>query len=168
MGGKMRLPRRGAYGATPRNDISKLQLNCPLSMRRRAFSFGYNSQMDFFFPEDQLQRMTPEETRITSLTAQPYPDGYRLHVNIEMTPFQKRPHLEVVLNDANGNEIASTSIVEPMSWKIEFTMHIRGELNNPYTLEATLFYPAGPTTEPQMFKFNVEPPSRPESLDPTA
>lgn len=114
--------------------------------------------MDFFLPEDALQRMTPEETRITSLTAQPYPDGYRLRVNIEMTPFQKRPHLEVVLNDADGEEVASSSIVEPMGWKIEFTMHIRGELNNPYTLEATLFYPEGPTTEPQIFKFDVVPP----------
>jgi len=122
--------------------------------------------MDFFFPEDQLQRMTPEETRITSLTAQPYPDGYRLHVNIEMTPFQKRPHLEVLLNDSNGDEVASTTIVEPMGWKIEFTMHIRGELKNPYTLEATLFYPDGPTTEPQIFTFDVEPPKpsdRPDS-----
>jgi hypothetical protein len=121
--------------------------------------------MDFFFPEDQLQRMTPEETRITSLMAQPYPDGYRLHVHIEMTPFQKRPHLEVVLKDADGDEVASTSIVEPLSWKIEFTMHIRGELNNPYTLEAKLFYPEGPTTEPQTFTFDVEPPSRPEPSD---
>jgi hypothetical protein len=120
--------------------------------------------MDFFFPEDQLQRMTPEETRITSLTAQPYPDGYRLRVNIEMTPFQKRPHLEVVLHDAEGDEVASSSIVEPMGWKLEFTMHIRGELKNPYTLEATLFYPDGPTAEPQTFKFDVEPPqSKPES-----
>jgi hypothetical protein len=120
--------------------------------------------MDFFFPEDQLQRMIPEETRITSLTAQPYPDGYRLRVNIEMTPFQKRPHLEVVLRDAQGDEVASSSIVEPMGWKLEFTMHIRGELKNPYTLEATLFYPDGPTTEPQTFKFDVEPPqSKPES-----
>jgi hypothetical protein len=120
--------------------------------------------MDFFFPEDQLQRMTPEETRITSLTAQPYPDGYRVHVNIEMTPFQKRPHIEVVLNDSVGDEVASSSIVEPMGWKLEFTMHIRGELKNPYTLEATLFYPDGPTTEPQTFKFDVEPPqSEPDS-----
>ena len=31
--------------------------------------------------------MTPEETRITSLTAEPYPDGYRLRVNVEMTPY---------------------------------------------------------------------------------
>jgi len=119
--------------------------------------------MDFFLPEDHLQRKTPEETYITSLTAQPYPDGYRLLVNIEMTPFQKRPHLEVVLSDANNDEVASSSIVEPMGWKIEFTMHIRGELNNPYTLEAKLFYPDGPAREPQAFTFDVKPPPPQES-----
>lgn len=114
--------------------------------------------MDFFLPEDHLQRAVPEETRITSLTAKPYPDGYRLRVNIEMTPFQKRPHLEVVLNDADNQEIASSSIIEPLGWKIEFTMHIRGELNNPYTLQARLFYPDGPTAETQTFMFDVKPP----------
>ena len=113
--------------------------------------------MDFFFPEDNLQRMTPEETRILGLNAEPYPDGYRLRVNIEITPYQKRPHIEVLLSDADGEEIASTSIVEPMSWKLEFTMHIRGELNNPYTLEAKLFYPDGPAAEPQTFTFDVKP-----------
>ena len=60
--------------------------------------------MDLFFPEDHLNRMTPEETHITSLTAEPYPDGYRLRVNIEITPFQKRPHIEVVLSGADGEE----------------------------------------------------------------
>ena len=114
--------------------------------------------MDFFFPEDNLNRMTPEETRITALSAEPYPDGYRLRVNIEMTPFQKRPHLEVSLHNADGDEVASTSIVEPMTFKIEFTMHIRGELRNPYTLAAKLFYPDGPTTEPQTITFDVKPP----------
>ena len=114
--------------------------------------------MDLFFPEDHLKRVAPEETHITGLTAEPYPDGYRLRVNIEVTPFQKRPHLEVVLNDAAGEEVASTSIVEPMSWKMEFTMHIRGELNNPYTVKAKLFYPDGPSAEPQTFIFDVKPP----------
>ena len=114
--------------------------------------------MDFFLPEDHLQRATPAETRVTSLNAEPYPDGYRLRVNIEMTPFQQRPHLEVSLKDANSEEVASSSIVEPLSWKIEFTMHVRGELNNPYTLEATLFYPDGPAAEPQTFTFDIKPP----------
>ena len=114
--------------------------------------------MDFFFPEDNLQRMTPEETHITSLSAEPYPDGYRLRVNIEITPFQKRPYLEVTLSDADGDEIASSSIVEPLTWKLEFTMHIRGELKNPYTVEAKLFYPEGPAAEPVTFSFEVKPP----------
>ena len=114
--------------------------------------------MDFFLPEDNLTRAVPEETKISSLTAQPYPDGYRLRVNIEITPFQKRPYLEVTLNDSNGDEVASTSIVEPLSWKLEFTMHIRGELNNPYTLNARLYYPDGPSKDPLTFSFDVEPP----------
>ena len=114
--------------------------------------------MDFFLPEDNLQRAVPEETRITSLTAEPYPDGYRLRVNIEMTPFQQRPHLEVTLDDADEQEIASSSIIEPLGWKIEFTMHIRGELNNPYTLQARLFYPDGPAAEIETFTFEVKPP----------
>ena len=100
--------------------------------------------MEFFFAEDNLNRAVPEETRITSLSAEPYPDGYRLHVNIQMTPFQKRPHIEILLSDADHEEVASTTVVEPMSWKLELTMHVRGELHNPYTLEATLYYPDGP------------------------
>jgi hypothetical protein len=81
-----------------------------------------------------------------------------LRVNIEITPFQKRPHIEAILTDASGDEIASTTLIEPMTWKMEFTMHIRGELNNPYTLEAKLFYPDGPTAEPQTLTFEVKPP----------
>ena len=122
--------------------------------------------MDFFFPEDGLARAVPEETKISSLSAQPYPDGYRLHVNIEITPFQKRPYIEVILNDSLGEEVASTSIVEPLSWKLEFTMHIRGELSNPYTLRARLYYPDGPSAEPLTFSFNVEPPAAAAQDDP--
>ena len=114
--------------------------------------------MEFFFPEDNLARTVPEETRINSLLAQVYPDGHRLRVNIEITPFQKRPYIEVLLNDSNGDEAASTSIVEPMSWKLEFTMHIRGELKNPYTLNARLYYPDGPSTDPLQYSFDVEAP----------
>jgi hypothetical protein len=117
--------------------------------------------MDFFLPQSNTvdsNRAAPEETKIITLSAQPYPDGYRLRVNIEVTPFQKRPYIEVTLYDSNGDEVASTNIVEPMSWKLEFTMHIRGELNNPYTLSAKLYYPDGPSNEPLIFSFDVEPP----------
>lgn len=114
--------------------------------------------MDFFFPEDTLARAVPEETKILSLTAETYPDGHRLRVNIEVTPFQKRPYIEIMLTDKDENEIASTSIVEPLSWKLEFTMHVRGEINNPYTLRAKLYFPEGPSQEPMIFSFDVTPP----------
>lgn len=105
-------------------------------------------------------RATPEETSILSMGAKPYSDGYRLRVNIEITPFQKQPYVEILLINAEGEEVASTNIIEPMGWKLEFTMHLREEeLKNPYTLQATLYYPDGPSKEPQTFSFNVEPPS---------
>jgi hypothetical protein len=116
--------------------------------------------MDFFFPEDNLQRMTPEETRITSLTAEPYPDGERVRVDIAITPFQTRPYIEVRLTDANGDEVATASIVEPMAWKLEFTLHLRGASRanaNPFTLEAKLFYPDGPQAAPVTHTFEVAP-----------
>jgi hypothetical protein len=118
--------------------------------------------MDFYLSQsntDNSNRATPEQTNITQLSAQPYPDGYRLRVNMEITPFQIRPHIEVSLRDTDGDEVASTNIVEPMSWKLEFTMHIRGELNNPYALSARLYYPDGPANEPLIYSFNVEPPA---------
>jgi hypothetical protein len=118
--------------------------------------------MDFFFPEDDLQRATPEETRITSLTAEPYPDGERVHVNIQMTPFQTRPTIEVTLTDATGEEVATASIVEPMSWKLEFTMHLRGASKanvGPFTLEAKLYYPDGPQAAPVTHTFQAAPAS---------
>lgn len=113
--------------------------------------------MDFFFPEDDLARMTPEETHITSLTTQPYPDSERVRVNVEITPFQKRPHLEVVLTDAAGDEIATASIIEPMSWKLEFTLHLHGARKSPFRVEARLFYPDGPQAEPVANTFELPP-----------
>lgn len=126
--------------------------------------------MDFTLPQANTDpgasdRATPEETKITQLSAQPYPDGYRLRVDMEITPFQKRPYIEVTLRDADNDEVASTNIVEPLSWKIEFTMHIRGELNNPYTLSARLYYPEGPDNEPITFSFDVEPPAPSPEVD---
>jgi len=111
--------------------------------------------MGFFFPEDDLQRMTPEETHITALTVEPYPDGERVHVNLEITPFQKRPYIEVLLNDAKGEEVATASIVEPMGWKLELTMHLRGAKAGPFKLEAKLFYPEGPQAAPVVHTFEV-------------
>jgi hypothetical protein len=100
--------------------------------------------VDFFFAQDDLERMPPEQTRILTLQAEPYPDGERVRVDIHMTPFQKRPHIEMNLFDGDGTEVATASVIEPMGWKLELTMHLRGARVGPFKLEARLFYPDGP------------------------
>jgi len=117
--------------------------------------------MEFFFPEDNLKRTSPEETEILSLSAEPYGDGRRVRVNIEMSPFEKRPHLEVTLTDSNGQEISTTSFVEPMQFKLEFTMHLRTEpTDGPLELETRLFYPDGPEAKPATVRFDLGSPHR--------
>ena len=113
--------------------------------------------MEFFFPEDNLERTPPEETKILSLTAEPYEDGRRVRVNIEMSFFEKRPHLEVSITDTESQEISTASFVEPMNFKLEFTMHLRTKpAEGPLDLEARLFYSDGPEAEPVTVRF--EPP----------
>ena len=116
--------------------------------------------MSFFFPEDGLHRVPPEKTRITTLETEPYPDGDRVRVQLETTPFTTRPHIEVTLTDDQGVEVASASIVEPMSWRLEFTLHLRGAGRGPFTLTAHLFYPDGPDAEAVTRTFEVAPPKR--------
>lgn len=114
--------------------------------------------MEFFFPEDNLERTSPEETKVLSLTAEPYEDGRRVRVNIEMSLFEKRPHLEVTITDTENQEISTASFVEPMTFKLEFTMHLRTEpANGALDLEARLFYLDGPQADPMTVRFDILP-----------
>jgi hypothetical protein len=122
-----------------------------------AFSLGYNDRMDFFLPEEDEQQLPPAETRIRVLQAVPYPDGQRVRVHLQITPFQVRPHIEVALVDADGIEVAAASIVEPVSWKLELTMHLRGASANPFTVEAHLSYADGQEAPPVAAVFEVHP-----------
>jgi hypothetical protein len=81
--------------------------------------------MDAFFLDPNVERLPPESTRLLDLRAEPYPDGQRIRIGIELTPFQKRPNLEVTLTDSHGQDCGSASILEPMGWKLELTLHIR-------------------------------------------
>ncbi len=117
--------------------------------------------MEFFFPEDNLHRTPPEETKILSLAAEPYADGRRVRVNIEMSPFEKRPHLEFILTDSEDKQVSSASFVEPMAWKLEFTMHLRTQpAEGPLDLTAELYYPDGPEAEPASVRVDLEAPPR--------
>ena len=99
--------------------------------------------MEFFNNDPNLIRYPPAETHLLELRANPDPDGKRLRVSLDLTPFQQRPIIELELTDSAGNEVASASIIEPVGWKLELTLHIRknGPTTGKYTLAASLSYP---------------------------
>ena len=105
--------------------------------------WGYNCRMEFFLVDPNIVRLPPAETRLLDLQAKPYTDGKRLRVVLELTPFLQRPYLELSLTDATGLVAASASIVEPMAWKLELTLHIRpaDPATHSYLLAAVLSYP---------------------------
>ncbi len=97
--------------------------------------------MDIFFQDPNAIPLPPNEVRIKSLHAEPWPDNRRVRVTLEVTPFQRRPSGEVAISNPLGEEVASVSIIESIVPRMEFTMHLRGE--NPageYRIMATLFY----------------------------
>ena len=93
--------------------------------------------------DPEVKRVGPESTRILALHADPYPDGKRLKVALELTPFEKRPDIEIVLTDPEGNEASTASVVEPVGWKLELTLHNRqaAPTGGEYHLTARLSYP---------------------------
>lgn len=105
--------------------------------------------MDAFFLDPNVERLPPEATRFLDLRAESYLDGRRVRVGLELTPFQKRPNLELTLTDSSGQACGSASIVEPMGWKLELTLHIRPSTSassvtpraETYQLSAILSYP---------------------------
>lgn len=100
--------------------------------------------MEFFLPDPDVVRIPPNATRLVELQAKPYPDGKRIRVVLDVTPFQQKPYIDLIIQDSTGVIAATTSIVEPVENKLELTLHIRRppiDSTAQFTLSATLYYP---------------------------
>lgn len=94
-----------------------------------------------FRPPDQMP-LPPAETRVQSLHAEPWPDGRRVRVQVEITPFQQRPNLHIRIADAQGFEVTSMVATQILQTRQEFTLHLRQpETQGRYTVAAYLAYP---------------------------
>ena len=99
--------------------------------------------MDIFFTDPNETPLPPDQVRIRELRAEPSSDGQRVRVYLEVDPFQfdKRPNAELVITGAQGQEVASASVIGSMTRKMELTLHLRGiKGGGQFTLHATLFY----------------------------
>lgn len=106
--------------------------------------------MDIYFQDPSDIPLPPNEVRIRRLAADPYPDGRRVRVTLELTPFLRRPNGEISIINASGNEVASLSIIETIDPKMEMTVHLRGqETHGDYRVEARIFYLEEPEGQPE-------------------
>ena len=95
-----------------------------------------------FFETDQDQLQPRENVRIKEVTITPYPDRFRVHVEIKVTPFRERPNLVIVVRDEQDRVVSELDVIATMHSTMEFTIHLR-YVDNPagtYSLSVDLFY----------------------------
>ncbi len=97
--------------------------------------------MDIFFADPDDVPLPPEEVRIREFKADPWPDGRRVKIFLEVTPFQKRPSGEVLITDHTGQPVATANIIETIDPRMEINMHLRGPVSEGvFTATVVLFY----------------------------
>jgi len=97
--------------------------------------------VNIFFRDPNEIRLPPEEVRLREMQVTPQQNGRQVKILLELTPFMKRPNVEVTITATSGKEAAHASILEAMMPKMEFTMHLRTlEPGGEYTLESIVYY----------------------------
>jgi hypothetical protein len=113
--------------------------------------------VDIFFQDPAEMPLPPDEVRIRALRADPWPDGRRVRIYLEVDPFQKRPSVEIVITDSQGERVSQTSVIESMARNMNFNMHLRqAQPGGQYTVSAVLFY-SDPFPEPNQNEEGLDP-----------
>jgi hypothetical protein len=97
-----------------------------------------------FFADPGLAPKPRSEIRIEKFAVSAYPEGRRVRIEIELTPFipADRPNIEITAFRADGMRVGSTTIIEAVQRLIALTMHLR-EPEQPqgdYQFTADLYY----------------------------
>ena len=98
--------------------------------------------MNSIFIQDPNEiRRPPEEVRLTKVDVQPRSGGKQVKIHLELTPFMKRPNVEVSITSRAGKEVGHTNILETMLHTLEFTMHLlQVDAGEELTMQTTVYY----------------------------
>ena len=97
--------------------------------------------MDINFTDLSEIPLPPQEVRIRDFAVEPYPDGKRLRLTLELTPFLKPPSSEIFVTDLQGNQVAAANIIEIIDSRLTLTMHMRmPDPQGEFTARVLLFY----------------------------
>ena len=104
---------------------------------------------------DQIP-LPPGDVRIQAVDVEPYTDGRRLRLEIELTPFQTAPNLEVWVENIDGERIADTNIIGATTPKLSLTLHLRGQrIVGVHKLWLLLSYEEEGEIERRPFEFEI-------------
>jgi len=107
-----------------------------------------------FFDNPEEAPRPAEDVRITRVRADPLPDGRRVAVSIALTPFLKKPSLDVVLL-RDGVEARSLSIIESIEHELQVTLHLpHADSAGAYTVRVDLLKETG-IQQSETAAFNV-------------
>ncbi len=97
--------------------------------------------MDLFLQDPNDIPLPSDEVRIRELQVDPLPDNKRIRISLEITPFQMRPNIEIVITNENEEDSGSLTIIESIDPKMEFTVHLKDdEPNGQYTVSSQIYY----------------------------
>ncbi len=103
--------------------------------------------------------LPPQEVRILNLAVESQPDGRRVKVRLEITPFLQDPSIELNIEDIEGTEVSRVFIIETIDDHLLFTMHLKGAWrSDPYNLRARLYYEDLGTIHEQCLSFLIDAP----------
>lgn len=104
--------------------------------------------MEIFFTDPSEVPLPSSEVRIRVLRAAPL-DDRRVRIYLEVDPFQQRPSVELTISNATNDLLATSSIIESTTRKMEIIMHLRSaQPGNECSLRAELFFSTLPEPQP--------------------
>jgi hypothetical protein len=100
------------------------------------------AQIHFFDDPSELGKPR-DDVRINQIGLFVYPDGRRVAVGFDLTPFRERPCIEVVVRNARGETAGTLTVIESLQPNFSLTMHLRDrEPTARYDVEVVLYYTA--------------------------
>ena len=80
------------------------------------------------------------DVQIKDLIVKPYPDGKRIYMVVELTPFRLNPSGDIVITDQDGRLVGGASFIEAVTPKFDLTLHLRLSKPGEHVATLTLFY----------------------------
>lgn len=97
--------------------------------------------INFYDNSDNDRPVLREDVRIRDIQLDVSPEGRRVAVEIQLTPFIERPTLRLQLTNGRGEPSGSLTVIETMAHVVELVLHLRDrQPQDPYTLDVIAYY----------------------------